>query len=352
MSGIESQPAGARYAVVVNGNAKGVNSRVITSLDQVMSSEDLFLSECPEDSPGIARTLIERGYGTVLSGGGDGTFTSLVTQVKDEAERRLRPLPRFAPLKLGTGNSLAWAMGVRGSKGRALQEDVRRLGTHPVTTEKRLVEVEGYQTPFAGLGLDADVLADYTAVKRSLADTKLRSVSQGLLSYFVGGVGRTLPRKLVQGTQRVRVINRGAPAQRVGGGGVPVGDPVASGDVIYEGPAVIASVSTIPCYGFGIRVFPHAAVRPDRMQLRVANMNPLTVLAHLPSIWTGQYANPDHMFDYWVDDVEIQVTPSAALQIGGDAHGQRESLRARLSRTPIQLAGVPKGPPAQSPPEQ
>ncbi len=252
---MESQNIGATeqsFAVVVNGNAKGVNRRVISSLDRVLGKDDLFLSKHPEDSARIVRTVVDRGYGTVLSGGGDGTFTLLVTQFLKEVERQNRPLPRFAPLKLGTGNSLAYAMGVRGKTGRALAADVHRLGTNPLSTPKRLIEVEGFQTAFCGLGLDADVLADYTAVKRRLAATPLRPISRGILSYFVGGIGGTLPKKLASESQRCRVINRGAPAQRIGAGGIPIGSPVACGELLYEGPALVTSVSTIPCYGFGI----------------------------------------------------------------------------------------------------
>lgn len=329
-----------RFAVVVNGNAKGVNSRVISSLDSVLRTDDLFLSHRPEDSPRIVRTVVDRGYGTVLTGGGDGTFTCLVTQFLQESERQNRPMPRFAPLKLGTGNSLAWAMGVTGKTGKALAADVRRLGTHPFTTPKRLIEVEGYNTPFCGLGLDADVLADYTAVKRRLAATPLAPISRGIFSYFVGGFGGTLPKKLASESQRCRVINRGAPAQRIGAHGVPIGEPIATGELIYDGPALVASVSTIPCYGFGIRIFPYAEAHSDRMQLRVANMSPVSVVANLPGIWKGEYSDLDRLYDFWVDDVEIEMAPSASLQIGGDAHGKRETIRAALARKPIQLVGV------------
>lgn len=342
MSTLQTTPTDPRFAVVVNGNAKGVNRRVISSLDRALHRDDLFLSRRPEDSAGIVRTVVDRGYGTVLTGGGDGTFTLLVTQFLEEVSRQNRPMPRFAPLKLGTGNSLAWTMGVRGKTGKALAADVHRLGTHPLSRPKRLIEVEGFQTPFCGLGLDADVLADYTAVKRRLAATPLRGVSQGILSYFVGGIGGTLPKKLASESQRCRVVNRGAPAQRIGAGGVPIGEPVLDGELLYEGPALIASVSTIPCYGFGIRIFPHADARSDRMQLRIANMSPLSVVTHLPGIWKGEYSNLDQLYDFWVDDVEIEMLPSASLQIGGDAHGKRHTLRARLARKPIQLVGVSK----------
>ena len=65
-------PPRERIAVVVNGNAKSVNDEVISTLDQILMGGDLFVSHRLEDSRDIARTLVDRGYGTVLTGGGDG----------------------------------------------------------------------------------------------------------------------------------------------------------------------------------------------------------------------------------------------------------------------------------------
>ncbi|APR80334.1 Hypothetical protein A7982_05681 [Minicystis rosea] len=104
-------PRGNRIAVVVNGNAKSVTAEVIETLDQILDSGDLFVSRRVEESEAIARTLVDRGYGTILTGGGDGTFTVVVSAVVNEARRRGAPLPRFGLLRLGTGNSLAWVLG-------------------------------------------------------------------------------------------------------------------------------------------------------------------------------------------------------------------------------------------------
>ena len=89
MSTLQTTPTDPRFAVVVNGNAKGVNRRVISSLDRALHRDDLFLSRRPEDSAGIVRTVVDRGYGTVLTGGGDGTFTLLVTQFLEEVSRQI-----------------------------------------------------------------------------------------------------------------------------------------------------------------------------------------------------------------------------------------------------------------------
>jgi len=126
-------PALQRIAVVVNGNAKSVTAEVIETLDQILDSGDLFVSRSVEESEGIARILVDRGYETILTGGGDGTFTVVVTSVVNEAKRRNAPLPRFGLLRLGTGNSLAWVLGASGAgeKGSGgFRGLVRRLAFH------------------------------------------------------------------------------------------------------------------------------------------------------------------------------------------------------------------------------
>src|SRR6185295_3502722 len=146
-------PPSERIAVVINGNAKRVNDEVIDTLDQILSAGELFISRRVEEGRYIARTLVERGYGTVLLGGGDGTFTVMVSDIVREARRQDKPTPRFGLLRLGTGNALAWVIGASQVKRGGLQVDLDRLrgdaGSRPV----RLIEVEEYLAPFCGFGI-------------------------------------------------------------------------------------------------------------------------------------------------------------------------------------------------------
>src|ERR1700712_93180 len=178
-------PQDPRIAVVVNGNAKSVTKEVISTLDQILLGGDLFVSRSLDDAGHIARTLVSRGYGTVLTGGGDGTFTVMVTEVVREGRKQNRPLPRFGLLKLGTGNALAWVVGARDPKTGELAADITRLTQDAGSRNMRLIEVEGFIAPFCGFGSDADVLADYAKVKSSLQRTPLKRVAPGLLSYGV-----------------------------------------------------------------------------------------------------------------------------------------------------------------------
>jgi diacylglycerol kinase family enzyme len=330
-------PPSERIAVVVNGNAKRVNDEVIDTLDQILSAGDLFISRRVEEGRHIARTLVERGYGTVLMGGGDGTFTVMVSDVVREAKRQNKSPPRFGLLRLGTGNALAWVVGASQAKKGGLKVDIERLrgdaGSRPV----RLIEVEEFLAPFCGFGVDALVLRDYNQVKKALSHGPLRRFAPGPLSYVISSTTRSLPAFVFRPVPHIRVVNQGADAYRLGERGTIVGPPIRKGEVIYEGRARFTSVSTIPYYGFGFRCFPFAEERPDRMNLRISTISSFTVVAHFRSLWRGEYENLEIIFDYLVEEISIETDPETEFQIGGDPQGRRSRVHLRLSPEPIRL---------------
>lgn len=337
--GAGDTPRGGRIAVVVNGNAKSVTAEVIETLDQILDGGDLFVSRRVEESEAIARTLVDRGYGTILTGGGDGTFTVVVTAVVNEARRRGAPLPRFGLLRLGTGNSLAWVLGAskmteRG--GRGLAADLARLRADAGSRDLRLVEAEGMLSPFCGFGIDAIMLRDYGAVKSILARGPLKRLAPGALSYAVAATTRTIPGYVFRPTPHCRVVNEGGDAYRIGERGRIVGGPLRKGAILYEGPAKIASVGAIPYYGFGFRFFPYAEDRADRLQLRISKISTAAFVANFRAIWRGDYDDLETTFDYFVDDVTIEMDPPTSFQIGGDVVGERGRVRVRLTE-PIRI---------------
>lgn len=326
-----------RVAVVVNGKAKSVNEEVISTLDRIMAGGDLFVSKSLSDARDIARLIVMRGYHTVLTGGGDGTFTVMVTEVVKEARRRQAPLPRFGLLKLGTGNALAWVVGASSKGIRDLQADIDRLMTDAGSRPIHLVEVEGQIAPFCGVGFDAALLADYAKTRALLGRTPIGGAANGFLSYAVAAAFRTIPLAVLGPMPHLRVINAGGEAYRVGSRGSRVGTPFAKGDTIYEGPARLAALSTIPYYGFGFRVFPYANERADRMNLRITTMTAGPFVRNVKAIWRGEYESSEHLFDFLVEAVDIEIDPATPLQVGGDFVGERSRVHAALTAEPIRL---------------
>lgn len=326
-----------RVAVVVNGNARSVTSDVISMLDQIIAGGDLFVSRHIDEAKDIARALIEGGYGTVLTGGGDGTFTVMVTEVVKAARARGAPTPRFGLLKLGTGNALAWVVGA--SPGTAgVRADIEHLrADQAASREIHLVSIEGYLTPFAGIGADAEVLRDYNETKRVLEKTPLRRVATGPFGYAVAAATRSLPGYLARKMPEVRVVIEAGDAFEVDGEGQLKRLGLGPGDTLFEGPTRIAALSTIPYVGFGFRLFPYTYLRPDLMQLRVSTMGPMEFVKNLPDIWGGSYKNAASTRDFLVESVRIEANPATALQIGGDPHGDRTSFVASVSEEPVRL---------------
>lgn len=304
-------------------------------LGEILRGTDLFVSHSLEQAREIAEAVVERGYGTVLTGGGDGTFTVVVTEVVKVADRLGRARPRFGYLKLGTGNALAHVVGASGARG--LAADIRRLKEEAGSRRIGLVEVEGLLTPFCGFGADAVVLQDYEHIRDAMRRTLLKPFARGPLAYGVAVVTRTLPSYFLRRVPHCRVINMGADVLRLGRQGRVVGKPIAEGEIVYEGPAQLAGVSTIPYYGYGLRMFPYAEERPDRMHLRVSCMGPIDFALNIKSVWRGEYNNPNNTVDYLVQDVTIEMDPAVPFQVGGDLMDERRSARVKLSDKPIRL---------------
>jgi diacylglycerol kinase family enzyme len=326
-----------RIAVVVNGNAKNVTAEVISTLDQILLGGDLFVSRSLGEADEIAKVVVSRGYGTVLTGGGDGTFSVMVTKVYTEAVLQGAPLPRFGFLKLGTGNALAHVVGASGSGRGALAADIKRLREDAGSREVGLVEVDGELAPFCGFGVDAVVLQDYEALKKRLGGTPLERLGTGPVGYALSSLTRSLPRAVVKRPAYCRIINRGDPCFCVGPKGVISGQPVARGELLFEGPARLVGAATIPYYGYGLRAFPFAEDRADRMHLRVSNLSVPAFVRHFRSIWRGEYQDPEQITDFLVQSVEIRMDPPTPFQMGGDFRCETSEKTVSLAPRRIRL---------------
>lgn len=325
-----------RVAVVLNGNARQVTDELVESIDQLVGTGDLFLSKSLDEAQGIALSIVDAGYRVVLTGGGDGTFVQMVTSITKEARSQHREPPRFGLLKLGTGNSLAWALGA-GTSRKGVFADLARLGHDAPYRDFRLIEVQDLLTPFAGAGFDALGLKHFHEVRSLVRRVPwIGKRATGAVSYAISIPMLTIPELAVRPRMRVQVVNRGA-AQRLDVQGQPAGRPSDDNAILFEGECIAALVSTIPYWGFGARVFPFAEARPaDRFCVRIVAANPLHVAAHMVSAWKGTYRH-EQLIDYYADDVELRFDDPTAIEIGGDPAGITRSMHARLHPEPVKL---------------
>lgn len=326
-----------RIAVVLNESAKSVTREVIATIRRHLKNGDVFTSSRIDEATRIAETIIARGYGTVLTGGGDGTFTVTATEVTRAAERANVTPPRFGLLKLGTGNALVWLAGASPLADENPPADADRIARNAPTRDLYLVEVEGRRTPFAGIGADAQILADYNATKKKLDGTLLQSAGRGLLGYGVAALSRSLPALAMAKMPKIRVINTGEPAWPVDPDGVHQQRAIPEGGVIYEGRARLAAFSTIPYYGFGMRLFPFADGACGRMHLRILRMGSAQFVANVRGMWNGTYFDPETFSDFMVKEFRIECEKPVDFQIGGDSQGTRRVVEAKITPYPIQL---------------
>ncbi len=328
------QLAPEHTAVLLNANAKQVSPRVRAALSGLVPAENLFLSRDRDEAHRIADAVMSRGFGTVFTGGGDGTFVSWVNHLLDRAEQRAAPAPRFGVLALGTGNAVAGMVGA----GRPV-EDLRRYLSGDVLAARRLdlVSVEGRRTPFAGVGVDAAILEDYDWLRRRLGRHG-RRLAGGIWGYGLAIALRSAPRQVFQRRPvYCEIANAGGPAWRLGPSGEIVGRPIEHGELLYAGPCMLAAGSTVPFFGFRLRAFPFAGRRPGTMHLRVATRIPVPALVlNAPRIFSGDFAHPG-LLDFQADAVAMTFDRALPFQVGGDAEGTRQRVDLSLAPRPVEI---------------
>ena len=343
-----------RVAVLLNANAKSVSEGLRRELENFVPADDLFYSRTFDDARSIARTVLARGYRTVLTGGGDGTFVGFANCILDAASSgsgisvgrggaavrlapQLQPVPRFGVLKLGTGNAVAGLAGASGRRVGVVEDILRaRSGEASATRQLHLLQVNGKRAPFAGLGYDAKVLNDYDDLRKSVRGGPLGFAGMGGLGYFCSIAGKTIPHYLfTRGIPQIEVVNLGGPCQQVGRDGKPVGRDIEHGEILYKGPCRLAAAGTVPFYGFGFHIFPHALRSPGRFQLRLTAIPVPKILANLRKIWKG--GTPEGILDFHCEKVQVKFDREMPVQIGGDAEGYHRELVLEMAERPIEL---------------
>jgi diacylglycerol kinase family enzyme len=333
------------FAVLLNANARQVDAELRASLQRIVPEDDLYFSRTAGEAHEIAETVLTRGYRTVFTGGGDGTFVGWVNHILDGAERHGVTAPRFGVLALGTGNAVAGVVGARPS---AHVEELAAFATGAARRVRRmqLLTCAGKRTPFAGVGVDAAVLNDYYWLKERLSGTALRGLSAGVPGYALSAALRTAPRYLAaRRAAYCEITNLGGPAYRLDGQGRQVGAPVGHGEPLYAGPCMMAAASTVPFYGFGMRAFPFAEARPGMLQVRIATeLSVPSVLWNLPRIWAGEWSNPG-LLDFHAERVKVQFDRPMPLQVGGDAEGWREEATFAMAPPGVEMIDFTPTPP-------
>lgn len=342
-----------RVAVILNANAKQVTPRVQRRLERECEGMDIFYSRSMEDAWRIVRRVVEQGYDTVLTGGGDGTIIQTLNTLYQLTGRvapseplsnvrplrapgsPLQPLPDLGILKLGTGNALATIVGAHSYaqdastiRQKSLSGDALPLVNLP------LMEADGEVFPFGGLGWDAAVLNDYITLKNRFAHGPVQPVFKSALGYLVTALGITAPRVVTRSMPEVEVRAL-APATQLTLEGLP-GKRFNKGDILFSGRINMAAFSTVQYYGCKFKLFPFAQTDSGRFHLRLVTMPLSEVVAHLPQVWAGNYRSQGFA-DFHCDAVELRFNRPTPYHIGGDARGNKERLVVGMNPHRVEL---------------
>lgn len=344
-------PDPGRVAVLLNKNARRVTDRLAQKMERVVGRDHLFYSHSLEEAASFAREIVGRGYGTVVCGGGDGTLVQAVNLIQQHvrksnawrAERHRRTgeaqsyigIPRFAFLRLGTGNAVSDLVGSR----------------DPVTDLKRVVDLMPSRTQqipmltngqerffFAGLGNDSLILDDYHWLKERTHHPLLKPFVHGVSGYLFASFLRTLPRVLfgrnVRPEVRVKTVGRGYYVDPRRG---DFTEELAPGTVVFEGPASFVGAATIPYFGYRFKAFPFARIMPHMMNLRVSTIGPLSAVWHLRGMWRGTYRHPKQFLDFMVEAFHVELARPFPWEHSGDTQGPTDELFLQVAPEPLEL---------------
>jgi diacylglycerol kinase family enzyme len=328
-------PGGA-FAIYLNANARRVNADVVARIEELVHPDDIFYCSSQAEARAYAHRIVERQYPTVFTGGGDGTVVQLINALVEVTGGRLGTgLPTLGVLSLGTGNALSRVV----SSGSAVQ-DLKAYVSNPSrdVVDTAMVRSEGQLFPFGGMGIDAEILADYDAMKATVGAGPLKPLFRNVGGYFVAFFGATAPRRISAFVRRevpsVKVVNHGT-ARFLG----PDGNPVRTfgpGDVLFEGAISAAVVGTTPLIGYGMRLLPFADRDPGSFQLRVATIGMARALVNLRGVWKGTYRS-DTLLDFHVQHVTIECSRPMPFQMAGELVGGRDRFDLEVVPNAVRL---------------
>lgn len=346
---VEGAPG--RIAVLLNRNARRVSDRMARKMERIVGRDHLFYSHSVQEAESFAREIVSRGYGTVVCGGGDGTLVRTVNLVHQRIQssnawrieryrrvgerQNLQGLPRFAFLRLGTGNAISDLVGSKDPLA-----DLRRVVDLVPGRTQRLPMVSAGTDRFffSGLGNDSLLLDDYDWLKSRTTHPLLRMFAHGVMGYMVAGMLRTLPRvffgRNLRAEARVTTIGRGYYVDPRRGDFI---EPVEPGSVLFEGSASFVGAATIPFFGYRFKAFPFARMMPDLMNLRISTIGPFSAVLNLGGMWRGTYRHPRKFLDFMVEGFHVELARPFPWQHSGDTQGPTDELTMQVTKEPLHL---------------
>lgn len=339
-----------KVAAVVNGAARAVDQDVLNYLKAATNQMgvDLYISSSLAEAKRQAEEIIAKNTDVVMCGGGDGTFKQCMTNIM---ELRPKKQPAFGVLSLGTGNSIASAVGANpiivspfGNFGA--EEELKQAQDPVARAARKMLMIDGIYSPFAGIGLDSWVISDYEKVKKFFDKFPIMPKKwRGKWDYFWAIMLFSIWRFMRNPLPEVIIRNEDGLAYQINQEGDQAYKAIPPGEIMYRGQISLVAASSIRYYGWGIRLFPQANTMIDSFQLRVTALNFGETVTNLPAFFSGELFGPK-VFDFSCQKISIEIlgTPSnppgksykkryerkygrgIPFQVGGDLVGKRKFI--------------------------
>lgn len=322
-----------RAAAIVNGNSRRLGARLRRRLERVLPGGVRFTRSLAEARVAIFEE-IRRGLDAIVLGGGDGTVVMGLTLIAEACRGAGRPEPAIGILRLGSGNAIADTVGASSD----VVDDLERLVAGQGSWRRvPMIDVLGARAPFVGLGVDAMLLEDNAAIT-SVVDRVpgARRLIGGAARYALSVALRSLPRFATTRRPLVTVTNLGSPAIEMARGG-PTGTRIDRGEIVWSGACTLVAASTVPYFGFGLKMFAFSDAESDRFHLRCGDAGLVEILRNTPAAFRGDYFS-DHVRDFLCDRVKIEVEGDAPIEAGGELLGRHGAIELAISPTVTLIA--------------
>jgi diacylglycerol kinase family enzyme len=314
-----------RAVAIVNRNARRLGGRLRGRLERALPGGVRFTESLDEARAAIRRE-IRRGVDLVVLGGGDGTVVMGLTLIGEACRGAGRPEPAIGILRLGSGNAIADTIGA----GDDVIGDLGQIvGGAGVWRQIPMIEVLGVRAPFVGTGVDALLLEDHEVVERVVDRVPVaRRLIGASTRYALSVALRSVPRFAAGARPNARVVNLGATAIEMRRSG-PTGRREPAGQVLWQGSCTLVAGATIPFFGFGLRMFAFASLRPGAFHLRCGDSGLFEILRSAPAAFRGEYFS-EHVRDFLCDRVGIELDRETAIEAGGELLGRRRHVELAL----------------------
>jgi diacylglycerol kinase family enzyme len=310
-------PAAETLGMLVNAHAGSVrrDPQLVARLAAQLPHGHVIATGRLEEVGPALKTLRERGVSLLALVGGDGTLSGSLTEL---IESWPRPLPAILVMRGGTVNTIAAALGARGSPSSSLRRALRG-DSRPRETVRELLRVEAeHAAPRCGLifgnGLATRWLQAYYAEPEPGVQAASRVLARAVRSAAVGG---DFARNLFEPfTARLSVDGQG----------------------VRERSFRLIGASTIADVGLGFRPFLTAGRAPGRFHLLHTGAAPARFVLDLPWLWLGRDAPGSSLHHHNAARVELALARPEAWMI--DADVQPETQRLVITTTePLRFLG-------------